>query len=226
MDLNSVEDIQLNTLGGADSVTVNDLTGTGAQKVNIDLGVNGASDGQADTVVINATNGNDTITVANNNGVVTVSGLSTEVTISDFDASDRIVINGLGGDDVIEASGLSGMQLTENGGDGDDVLIGSPGNDILTGGAGDDVLIGGAGQDFLDGGPGNNILIQAPTTAPPSNSNTAGGAPTTDASHAASVALLGQFMASSFVAASDGHGPTPITDHPSNQPPLLTQPHA
>jgi hypothetical protein len=88
------------------------------------------------------------------------------------------------------------------------------------------VLIGGAGQDFLDGGPGNNILIQAPTTAPPSNSNTAGGAPTTDASHAASVALLGQFMASSFVAASDGHGPTPITDHPSNQPPLLTQPHA
>ena len=226
MDLNSVEDIQLNTLGGADTVTVNDLTGTGAQKVNIDLGVNGASDGQADTVVLNATNGDDTITVANNNGVVTVSGLSTDVTISNFDANDRIVINGLGGDDVIEASGLSGMQLTANGGDGDDVLIGSPGNDILTGGAGDDVLIGGAGQDFLDGGPGNNILIQAPTTAPPSNSNIAGGAPTTDASHAASVALLGQFMASSFVAASDGHGPTPITDHPSNQPPLLTQPHA
>ena len=29
MDLNSVEHIQLNTLGGADTVTVNDLTGTG-----------------------------------------------------------------------------------------------------------------------------------------------------------------------------------------------------
>ena len=39
------------------------------------------------------------------------------------------------------------IQLTENGGDGNDVLIGSAGNDTLTGGAGDDVLIGGAGQD-------------------------------------------------------------------------------
>ena len=67
------------------------------------------------------------------------------MTISSFDANDRIVINGLGGDDVIEASGLNGMLLTANGGDGDDVLIGSAGNDTLTGGAGDDVLIGGPG---------------------------------------------------------------------------------
>ena len=44
------------------------------------------------------------------------------------------------------------MQLTANGGDGNDVLIGSAGNDMLTGGAGDDVLIGGPGQDILDGG--------------------------------------------------------------------------
>jgi hypothetical protein len=33
-------------------------------------------------------------------------------------------------------------------------------------------------------------------------------------------------MASSFVAAGDAHGTTPITDQPSNQQPLLTQPHA
>ena len=51
------------------------------------------------------------------------------------------------------------MQLTANGGDGNDVLIGSAGNDVLTGGAGDDVLIGNGGQDVLDGGTGNNILI-------------------------------------------------------------------
>ena len=38
MDLNSVEHIQLNTLGGADNVTVNDLTGTGVTQVAIDLG--------------------------------------------------------------------------------------------------------------------------------------------------------------------------------------------
>ena len=35
------------------------------------------------------------------------------------------------------------MLLTADGGDGDDVLIGSAGEDILLGGAGDDVLIGG-----------------------------------------------------------------------------------
>ena len=151
--------IHLNASGGADTITVNDLTGTDVEQGRHRPGGAGSArgDGQADTVVINATNGDDVITVTNNNGVVTVSGLATEVTISNFEANDRIVINGLGGDDVIEASGLTGMQLTANGGDGDDVLIGSPGNDILTGGAGDDVLIGGGGQDVLDGGPGNNI---------------------------------------------------------------------
>jgi Ca2+-binding RTX toxin-like protein len=39
-------------------------------------------------------------------------------------------------------------------------------------------------------------------------------------------ALLGQHMASSFVPAGDAHGTMPITDQPSNQQPLLTQPHA
>jgi RTX calcium-binding nonapeptide repeat (4 copies) len=40
------------------------------------------------------------------------------------------------------------------------------------------------------------------------------------------LALLGQHMASSFVPAGDAHGTMPITDQPSNQQPLLTQPHA
>ena len=41
MDLNSVEKIQLNALGGADTITVNDLTGTGVTQVAIDLGATG-----------------------------------------------------------------------------------------------------------------------------------------------------------------------------------------
>ena len=52
MDLNGVENIQFNALGGADTITVNDLTGTNVSQVNLDLG-NG-SDGAADTVIINA----------------------------------------------------------------------------------------------------------------------------------------------------------------------------
>jgi Ca2+-binding RTX toxin-like protein len=101
MDLNGIERIQLNTLGGADTVTVNDLARTDVTQVGIDLGAQpgtAGGDGAADTIVINGTNGNDAITVTNNNGVVTISGLAEEVTISNFEANDRIVINGLGGE--------------------------------------------------------------------------------------------------------------------------------
>jgi Ca2+-binding RTX toxin-like protein len=164
MDLNGIEQIDVNALGGADTITVNDMTGTNVSKVKIDLaGSAGGGDGQVDTIVINATNNADAITVANTNGVITVSGLAAEVTISNFDANDRLVINGLGGDDVIVASGLSGMQVTANGGDGNDVLVGSPGNDILTGGLGDDVLIGnGAGLIPSTAAPATTPSFQAP----------------------------------------------------------------
>ena len=95
---------------------------------------------------------------------VTATGLSVQVNITGAAeaANDRLTVNALAGDDVVEASGLtaSAIQLTENGGDGDDVLIGGDGNDVLLGGAGDDVLIGGPGADILDGGPGDNVLIQ------------------------------------------------------------------
>ena len=76
--------------------------------------------------------------------------------------NDRIVINTLAGDDVVEASGLGAgsIQLTADGGDGDDILVGGEGNDVLNGGAGDDVLIGGPGLDVLDGQPGDDVVIQ------------------------------------------------------------------
>jgi hypothetical protein len=98
MDLNSIEHINVNALGGADTITVNDMTGTSVDQVAVDLGSPPGSnqgDGAVDTVVINGTNGDDTITITNNNGVVKVSGLATDVTISGFEATDRLVINGL-----------------------------------------------------------------------------------------------------------------------------------
>ena len=222
MDLSSVEHIDFNALGGADNITVNDLTGTGVSQVAIDLAAqpgSGVGDGQADTVTINATNGDDVINLTENNGVITVSGLATDVTIAGFDANDRIVINGLGGDDVINASGLAaGIQLTENGGDGNDILLGGLGNDILSGGAGDDILIGGSPQNVLDGGPGatSSSIPRRPDRAPRRRQRRL----------PLNVALLNQFMASSFVAAGDGHGATPIADPQSTQQPLLAHPHA
>jgi Ca2+-binding RTX toxin-like protein len=84
------------------------------------------------------------------------------VNITGFDQGDRIVINTLAGDDVVEASGLDALiALTANGGDGNDVLVGSARADVLSGNAGDDVLIGGGGTDILDGSPGDDVVIQS-----------------------------------------------------------------
>ena len=211
MDLNSMETIDFNALGGADTITVNDLTGTGVKNVNIDLASppgSGAGDGQADTIIINATSGADVITVSSSGGVITVSGLAETVTITGAEAAnDRLVINGLGGDDVIQASGLSGIQLTADGGDGDDVLIGSPGNDTLIGGAGDDVLIGGGGLDILDGGSGDNVLI---------NSLIA---------HSATADAVSLLMESAFATTADPHARLSPTDLHASLASLLTHPH-
>jgi Ca2+-binding RTX toxin-like protein len=163
MDMNDTETIDFNALGGADTIVVNDLSGTDVKEINIDLSAGGAGDGQADTIVINATSGDDVIQVTGDANGVTIFGLDYTVNITGFEAAnDRIIIKGLAGDDVIEASGLTAgtIQFTANGGEGDDVLIGSDGVDTLVGETGDDVLIGNLGLDILDGGPGSNILIQ------------------------------------------------------------------
>ncbi len=164
MDLNGMELIDFKALGGADNIVVNDLSGTDVTEVNINLaGSNGLGDGAADTVTINATNGDDVVVVVGDNGSVSVFGLATQINITGFEAAnDRIVINTLAGDDVVEASGLGAgsIQLTANGGDGDDILVGGDGNDVLNGNAGDDVLIGGPGLDILDGSPGGDVVIQ------------------------------------------------------------------
>jgi Ca2+-binding RTX toxin-like protein len=160
MDLNDVEGIQFSALGGADAIAVNDLSGTDVTEVNLNLG---GGDQAPDTVSLAGTAGDDVIAVFGDDTGLAVAGLAVEINIRGLEAAnDRLVINALAGDDVIEASGLAAgaIGLTENGGEGDDVLIGSEGNDTLLGEAGDDVLLGGPGQDVLDGGVGDNILIQ------------------------------------------------------------------
>jgi hypothetical protein len=180
MNLNSVERIELNdALGGADNITINDLSGTDVKEVAIDLGVGADNitidaqtgtdlkqfaidlepDDQADTVKI-TTNGQFTVTDVN--GVVTVSDRTSTVTIANFDEdTDHLVING-----------------------------------------------------------------QPVTVAAATSNNTGGTSTASDGSHAANLALLGQHMASSFVAGGDGHGAAPIANQSETQQPLLTQPHA
>jgi Ca2+-binding RTX toxin-like protein len=110
MDTHGVERVDFNALGGADVVTVNDLTGAGVSVVRVDLagtlaGV--AGDGQADRVVVNGTNRRDAIDVSGDSNVVKVSGLAatTEILHSEF-ANDRLDVNTLAGTDTVGSAGL------------------------------------------------------------------------------------------------------------------------
>jgi Ca2+-binding RTX toxin-like protein len=164
MDTDDVEQVDVNALGGVDTVTVNDLSGTDVDHLNAELqGAPGAGDGAADRVIVNATAGDDVVSAAGSAGAASVLGLAARVDVFHSEAaSDALEVRLLAGDDVLEASGLAAdtLPLTGDGGDGNDVLIGGAGADTLLGQAGDDVLLGGPGLDVLDGGPGNNVVIQ------------------------------------------------------------------
>jgi Ca2+-binding RTX toxin-like protein len=111
MDTAGVERVDFNALGGADLVTVNDLNGTDVTDVRIDLAgtLGGASgDGQADRVVVNATDGEDAINVQGDAAVVKVSGLAATVAVLHSEvANDRLEINTLAGRDAVDSSGLA-----------------------------------------------------------------------------------------------------------------------
>jgi Ca2+-binding RTX toxin-like protein len=120
-------------------------------------------DVQPDTVIVNGTGGADAVFVAGDEAGVTTFGLAALVSTTGAESAiDRLMVNALAGDDVVDASALAAgaIQLTADGGDDDDVLIGSPSDDVLLGGAGNDLLVGGTGIDILDGGPGDDIEVQ------------------------------------------------------------------
>jgi autotransporter-associated beta strand protein/probable HAF family extracellular repeat protein len=81
------------------------------------------------------------------------------------------------------------------------------------------------GQDTIDFADINPATVGQPSYS----GNSSGGTLTvTDGSHTANIALLGNYLASTFVPSSDGHGGTSVIDPPaagSNQTAHLTQPH-
>jgi hypothetical protein len=155
MDTAGVERIDFNALGGADLVAVGNLIGTDVSDVNVDLAatLGGATgDGQADDVVVDGTNGNDTINVTGNTSAVGVTGLSARVTIQHQELNDKLDVNGLAGNDVIDASGLAAGVIALN-------LDGGAGDDTLAGGKGVETLLGGDGDDSVDGNGGNDLAL-------------------------------------------------------------------
>jgi Ca2+-binding RTX toxin-like protein len=132
MDLGGIENVALNTLGSADTTTVNDLTGTDLKHVNVNqAATGGGGDGAADSVIVNGTQGADAVHVSSDAaGDAVVSGLAAQVQVAGSEsqsagfAGDTVQVNTVGGDDTV----TNGVATT------------APGTIAIDGGVGSDTV--------------------------------------------------------------------------------------
>jgi hypothetical protein len=139
IDIDDIEQLRIAAREGVDKVTVGDLSATDAFQVDADLGAG------ADQAMVNASDGDEQISVLSLSGAASVLG-PTFVRFEQPEAADRLRVDGRDGDDIVSASTAT-MRLTLDGGDGDNVLLGGPGDDELIGGDGFDDAKGGGGRD-------------------------------------------------------------------------------
>ena len=162
MDVNGVEQVNVTALGGADTITVNDLTGTGVTQVESTWrhARQRHGDGQADTVIVNGTAGADTISGRRQRASRSSStGLAATGDDHGRRSRHRLARQSTPSPATTPStpprSRPAVISLTLNGGDGDDLLIGSAGNDLIIGGRGNDVAFMGAGDDTFVWNPGD-----------------------------------------------------------------------
>jgi hypothetical protein len=102
MDLDDVERLDLATLGGVDTVTVNDLSGTDLTTADIDLAAaDGSGDLKDDIVQVNGTAGSDRVDVTASGSTVEVAGLAARTSITGGETRDHLQVNGGEGDDQV-----------------------------------------------------------------------------------------------------------------------------
>jgi Ca2+-binding RTX toxin-like protein len=209
---NEVMDISAN--GGR--VTLSRDVGNIKMDINGVENINVAALGGADTITVHDLHGTDVKEVNIDLGAAG-GGSDGQADIVNIDASpgDKITFTEKNG--VITVSGL-GADVTISNFDPKDDRI------VINGLGPTDVVVA-AGLDSAVTANGGASVQTGPGAAANGN-DTAATATAGDSSHAASLALLGQSMASTFVTAGDGHGGSPIADQPSGQQPMLAQPHA
>ena len=118
MNTNDVEIVDDNPIGGTDTVTVNDLTGTDVKQTNIDLASafgGNAPDGALDSVVVNGTDGDDNIAITGNGSGADLTGLATAVSVRHADPTDTLSVNTLAGTDHVATTGVLGLQVLVDG---------------------------------------------------------------------------------------------------------------
>src|SRR5215467_13013613 len=108
--------------------------------------------------------GSETFTITANGSRVRFDRTDPAPFFLDIGTTENLVLNANGGDDVITASnGLAGLiQLTLDGGAGNDTITGGDGNDVLFGGDGNDVVAGGRGNDTAFLGTGDDTFVWNP----------------------------------------------------------------
>lgn len=183
VDYAGFEQLKIETGGGEDIVSSEDLTGTGLSAVR--LGLDPATPGGGDSVDVQLGDDSEQVrAIGSRTTGVTVSGMAVPVLMS---GADNLNLIGGIGPDVIDASRVAAGTFAELDMSGysnkvvntaaHDVLIGSPGddfmfsfddggdrmegrggNDELFGSSGDDELFGGDGDDFISGLGGNDVL--------------------------------------------------------------------
>ena len=155
MNVGSLERVTVAALGGADTITLNDLTATGVQELRADLEAvkgGGAADDKTDRVILNGTATADLVDILGSGPDQFVLGLPTFVTVARAASADELVVNTLGGNDRVSASGVAAgaFKFTADGGVGNDIMFGTNGADVL---------VGREGGDFVDGGKGNDVIL-------------------------------------------------------------------
>jgi len=136
LNVDNVEQFEINGLGGNDTLTVNDLSGTDAQLVVFDGG-----------------EGNDSLD--GSNAVLPLVGIGGNGDDTLIGGAGNDILRGDAGNDYLKGGDGDDILLGDA---GDDILIGGNGNDILVGGEGDDTLISGVGNTTFafDAGSGFN----------------------------------------------------------------------
>lgn len=148
--LDSIERLEVSVLGGADTIIVGKLEGTGVSEVAIDL----TADGKADSVSAAGTANNDIVDIAWSGGKIVVADLPVDLSIANAGKTDLLSFDGGDGNDIINTSSLAAGKISLE-------ILGGAGDDVIFGGAGDDKVIGGTGDDLVYLGAGNDLFVSS-----------------------------------------------------------------
>jgi len=102
MDMDGVERLNLNALGGVDTIRIDDMSGTDFQRADVDLG---GADGAADVLTVNGTANDDRVRVAAQEGSLVVRGLEPTTHVTGSEPTDSLRLNTLDGNDRAQVDG-------------------------------------------------------------------------------------------------------------------------